>query len=316
VANLVASPRKWKNKAILVKLDTVYGTDPVPTGAANWIEGRNVSFTPMEAERADRNIELPYLGSAGQILTSSWAKLSFDVAMAGSGTAGTAPKWAPLMLACGFAETISAGVSAAYNLVSSAFSSATAYINIDGALHKLVSARGEAKGKVNAKGLPMLSFELTAIYLGPTDVALPSVTRTGWMVEEAVNSANTAKATLNGVDLAYSALEWSLGNQLAKIDLPGPQREVAITDRKPTAQITVLAPASLATFDPFTLAQGGTTVALTTTHGSAAGKKVKTDLNVVLTGVEYDRIDEMLAYKISLAPTPVSGNDEITVTNV
>lgn len=316
MSNLVATPRKWKNKAILIKLDSAYGTDPVPTGAVNWIEARNVTLTPMDAERKERDIVQPWLGSSGSIIVSQWAKLAFDVAMVGSGAAGTAPKWAPLMLACGCAETISAGVSAAYNLVSSAFSSATAYINIDGVLHKLVSCRGEVKGKLDAKGLPMLNFELTAAYMAPADSAMPSVTRTGWMVEDAVNSVTGGKVTLNGVDLAFSTLDWAFGNQVARIDLPGPQREVAITDRKPSASLTVLAPATLAAFDPFALATAGTTVALTNTQGTVAGKKIKTDMQVRLVGVDYDRIDEMLAYKLALEPIPVSGNDEIAITNL
>lgn len=311
--NLLAAPRFWKNKAILVKIDAAYGTDPVPTGANNWFEARNVSLTPLEADKAERNIELPYMGNAGSILVSSWTKLAFDVALASSGAAGTAPKWAPALLACGCAETIVAATSAAYNLVSTAFMSATAYINIDGTLHKLVSCRGEVKGKLGAKGIPLLSFELTSGYLAPTAVALPAVTRTGWEIEEAVNSVNTGELTLNAVDLAFSSLEWSFGNQIARIDLPGPQREVAISNRKPTATATVLAPA-LGVFDPFALAQSAATVDLTNTHGSAAGKKVQTDMKVRVVDVGYDRIDEMLAYKLTLEPLPVDGNDEITIT--
>lgn len=311
--NLLANPRFWKNKAILIRGETSYDTDPTPTGAANWIEARNVSLTPMDADKVDRNIELPYMGSAGSVIVSVWGKLSFDVAMAGSGAAGVAPKWAPLLMACGMSETIAADTSATYNLISSAFPSVCGYINIDGVLHKLLGMRGEVKGKADAKGAPMLNFSFDGLYLQPEAGLLPAVTRTGWPIEEGVNSVNTTSVSINSVPLAFSSFEWSFGNKIARIDLPGPQREVAITDRKPQSSITILAP-DLATFDPFSLANAGTIVPLTTTHGSAAGRKVKTDMQMRITGVDYDRVEEMLAYKLTLEPTPVNGNDEIVLT--
>lgn len=311
--NLLATPRFWKKKAVLLKLDAVHGTDPVPTGAVNWFEARSVQLTSFDAETAERNIELPYMGNGGKAIAARWSKLSFEIALAGSGAAGTAPKWAPMMLACGFAETVTAGVSAAYNLVSESFDSATAYLNIDGVLYKFISARGNVSCKLSAKGLPMLAVELTSLYTAPAADAMPVVDRTGWTIEDAVNSVNTGKVTLNAVDLAFSSLEWNCGNQIARIALPGPQEEVAITDRKPTAALTVLAPA-LATFDPYALASAGTAVALTNTHGTVAGKKVQTDLKVVVTGVKEDQVEGMLAYQLTLEPTPAAGNDEIAIT--
>jgi len=315
VANLIATPRQWKNKAILVKPEASYGEDATPTGEANWIEARNVTLTPMDVERADRNIELPYMGSSGSVVVSKWAKLSFDVAYAGSGTVGTAPKWGALMLGCGMAETTVADTSVAYNLVSTAFGSVCAYINIDGVLHKLTGGRGDVRCKLTAKGTPMLSFSYDFLYLSPIAGGLPTVTRTGWTIEEGVTSINTLPATLNGVDLAFSDLEWSLGNSISRVDIPGPHREVAIVDRAPQASLMVLAP-PIGTFDPFALCEANQVVDLTTTHGTTAGKQLKTDLKVRVANVEYDRIEEMLAYKLTLEPAPVDGNDEVAVANL
>ena len=53
--NVLATPRFWEKKAILAKAETTVGTDAVPTGAANWMEARNVSLTPYDAETAERN---------------------------------------------------------------------------------------------------------------------------------------------------------------------------------------------------------------------------------------------------------------------
>lgn len=313
MANLIANTRKWRNKAILIKLETAYGVDATPTGALNWIEARNVSLTPMDNDKVQRNIDLPYMGDAGSIIVTSWAKLSFDVVVAPSGAAGVAPKWAPLLLACGMAETITATTSAAYNLVSSAFSSVCGIINIDGTNHKLLGMRGDVKGKLSAKGVYTLSFSFDANYISPVAALLPTVTRTGWMIEEGVNSTNTLPVTINAVPLAFSALDWALGNKVSRIDLPGPQREIFITDRATTGSITVLAP-DLTVFNPFVLAEQATVIPLSLTHGSAAGKKAKTDMQTRILNVEYDQIEGAVAYKLTLDPVPVAGNDEIALT--
>lgn len=313
MSNLLAQPRSWKKKAVIIKDEPGYGVDAVPTGAANFVEARNVTLTSFDAETTERNIELPYMGNGGKLITSIWSKLSFEIALTGGGAAGTAPKWGFLMLALGFAETVSAGVSVAYNLVSSGFDSLTAYVNIDGTLHKLVGCRGEASFALSAKGKPVLKVELTSLYTAPAEAAPPVLDRTGWLVEEAVNSVNTGKITVGGVDLAFSAFDWALGNKIARIDLPGPQREVAITDRNPTASATLLAPA-LSAFDPYAMAEGNTPITISNTHGTGAGKKVKSDLKVKVTGVAEDQIEGMLAYKLTFTPEPVAGNDEIALT--
>ncbi len=312
--NLISTPRKWQSKAILIKPEApgAYGVDTTPA-AANWIEARGVSLNGIDTETAERNIELPYFGPGGKLITSTWAKLSFEIAIAGSGTAGTAPKWGPLMQGLGFAETIVANTSVNYALVTQGIGSLVAYINVDGIFYKLTGMRGDAKMKTNAKGYKALSFDFQALFNSPTGAAMPTIDRTGWLVEDAVNSVNTGVLAINGVNLAFSTYEWGLGNKIARIDLPGPQREVAITDRVPTCNATVLAPA-LSAFDPYALANAGATVSLSNTHGTVAGKKVKEDLKVRIIGIQEDQVEGMAAYKLSMEPTPVSGNDEIGIT--
>lgn len=313
MVNLVTTPRKFKNKALLIGLEDEYGVDAVLTGALNWIEARNISFTPMDVDKVARNIEMPYMGNTGDVIVGTWSKLSFDVAMVPSGALGVAPKWAPLLLGCSWAETVTAVTSVVYNLVSKDVVSLCAYMNIDGVLHKLLGMRGEVKAKMSAKGIPMLSFSYDSLYMVPVDGPMPTVTRTGWMLEEGVNSVNTGPAVINSVPTAFSAFDWSLGNKVDRIDLPGPQLLVDISDRAPQASITIMAP-DLATFNPFALVQSGATVPLTTTHGKAPGRKIKTDMHVRIINADYDQIDGSTAYKLTLQPAPVAGNDEIVIT--
>lgn len=311
--NLLAQPRFWKKKAVFGKEETNYGVDAAPTGLLNWLEAREVSFTSGDAETVDRNIEMPFLGNGGKVIAAMWSKLGFKVAVAPSGALGVAPKWGYRLLGCGFAETVSAGVSVTYNLVSAGFDSISDHMNIDGTLYKMLGSRGDVKFSITAKGIPWLTFDYTSLYTLPVEGAMPAVDRTGWTFEEAVNSVNTGKLTINGAELAFSVFEGGVGNKISRIDLPGPQREVAISERSPTCNATVLAPA-LSVFDPYTLQKDATPIVVSNTHGSGPGKRLKTEVKGVITGVAEDQIEGMLAYKLTIEPKPVDGNDEITFT--
>lgn len=310
--NIVTSPRFWERKALLAKIESAYGTDSVPTGAANWIEARNLSITPMDPETVDRNIDLPYMGYAGKVQVAQWAKVSFDVLIAAAAAAGDVPKVDPLLRACGFDPTNTPATNTVYAPVSTGFESASIYINIDGVRHQLVGARGTVGLKINSKEIPVFSFEFDAAFIDPADVAMPSVTTTGWPVEEAVNATNTTAVSIDAVELAHSAFEVNLGNQLARLSLPGPQVGVEITDRTPSGSCTVLAP-TLAVFDPFTLAKDLSNVPLFLSHGSDAGNRVLINAQIVVNGVAYDQIETMTAYKLDFDLVPVSGNDELTI---
>lgn len=311
--NLIAQPRNFDRKVLVLKEEEDYGVDSVPTGLLNFVEARNVNLTSFEAETVDRNIILPWMGNGGKLITSIWSKLSFEIALTGAGAAGSAPKYSPIMLALGFAETLSAGVSATYNLISDGFSSASLHINVDGVWYKLIGFRGSASATINAKGIPVLKIDGASLYTAPVDGAMPAVDRTGWIVEDPVNSVNTGALKIGATDLPFSAFEWNVGGKVDRIDLPGPQKEVRVTNRAPTCSATVLAP-TLAVFNPYALAEAGTPLVFSNTHGLAAGKKVKNDVKGKITNIAEDKIDGMGAYKLTITPEAVAGNDEITLT--
>ncbi len=310
--NLLANPRKWKTKAIFLKEEAGYGVDPTPTGLLDWVEASNVSLTSFEAETVDRGVEQPYLGNTGKLITSIWSKLSFEVPLSGSGVAGTAPKWNKLFMPCGFAETVVAVTSVTYNLVSASIESACAYMNIDGVLFKFIGLRGDVKVTTTARGRQVAKFEFTSLYTRPIDAPMGTVDRTGWLIEDAVNATNTGKIVLAGADLAFESYEWALNNKIQRIDLPGPQREVVISDRAPSLNLTVLAPL-LAVFDPYALADSATATTLTNTHGLVAGKKVKQDFKGRIISVAETEVLGMAGYKLGFEPLAVAGNDELAV---
>lgn len=99
-------PLLQRKRVILAKIESSYGVDPTPTGAANAILVRNLNVTPQDADLADRDLVRPYIGRSEQLPAAIRAMLDFEVEMAGAGTAGTAPGYGPLLRACGFAESL------------------------------------------------------------------------------------------------------------------------------------------------------------------------------------------------------------------
>jgi hypothetical protein len=97
-----------RKRVILAKIETTYGTDATPTGAANAILVRNLDVTPLDAEVVNRDLVRPYLGSMDQLIAAQKVTATFEVELQGTGTAGSAAPFGPLLRACGLAETLNA----------------------------------------------------------------------------------------------------------------------------------------------------------------------------------------------------------------
>lgn len=93
-----------RKRLILAATETTYNVDPTPTGA-NAILVRDLNITPQQSDVVDRNLIRPYLGASEQLLANTRVEVTFSVELAGSGTPGTAPRHAPVLKACGMAET-------------------------------------------------------------------------------------------------------------------------------------------------------------------------------------------------------------------
>ena len=99
-------PLLFRKKILLAKVETTYGVDPTPTGAANAISAKNINITPIDSDKAKRDLFTGWLGNTQELQGGFRVAIDFEVEMAGSGTVGTAPGWGPLMRACGHAETL------------------------------------------------------------------------------------------------------------------------------------------------------------------------------------------------------------------
>lgn len=307
-------PLYERKSAVLAKIEVTYGTDSVPTGAANAVLVENLSVTPLKQDLVERKGIQPYFGNRQSLEVGAAAEIGFDVEIAGSGTAGTAPGYAPLLRMCGLAETIVAVTSAAYTPISAAFEAGTIYFHADGLLHKALGCRGNVSLAMNAKGIPVYSFRFTGLYGGTTDVALPATTLTAFQTPLPCNNTNTSLFAIHGYAAVLSGFTADMGNTVTHRQVIGSE-SVQITDRNVTGKITIEA-VLVATKDFFGIAKAATLGAFTITHGTTAGNKVMVSgAAVQLMNPSYSDQDGIKMLNLDLKFTPTSaGNDDITIT--
>lgn len=304
-----------RNAGILAKIETTYGTDPIPTGAANALLVSNFTISPQETKSVSRDLIRAYLGNSQSLPGTINSKIEFEVEIAGSGTAGTAPAWGPLLRACAFAQTINAGVSTVYTPVSTAFESVTIYCYLDKVLHKVTGAFGTVSFGFSEGAIPKMKFSYTGIYSAVTDATLSSSTLTAWQIPLPVNRVNTPTFSLLSYSAVMQKLTIDMANAIAYRSLPGGPENVVLTDRKPAGSISIEA-TTVAAKDWWTSIKNATTGAMQLIHGVNAGNIIQIDAPAAqMHSPKYGDKDGIAMLDASMIYTPSSaGNDEITIT--
>lgn len=96
-----------RNAVILAKVEVTEGVDASPTGT-DAVLVENVRGPTPNPNITNTNEVTGSLDGFGRIVGGMTFGISFDVYLKGSGTAGTAPEFGPLLKACGWAETATA----------------------------------------------------------------------------------------------------------------------------------------------------------------------------------------------------------------
>lgn len=299
-----------RNRLLLAKIEGTYGTSSSPAGT-DALKISELEVSPLEVELIDRELITPYFGNTQKVVSQRMVSLTFSCELAGSGTVGTAPKWGPVLRACGFAETIVASTSVTYRPVSSGFESCTMDFRADGVRHLITGVRGTASLTFETGAIPKLQFEMMGLFNDPTDTALPSVTFSNQADPLVVNSENTSDVSVHGYAACLQSLELDLANEVIYRQLAGCERQVRLTDRKPEGTISVEAP-SLASKNYFSAISSQTLGAVSFTHGSTAGNIVEFNApSCNLGSPTYGDSDGVMLLELPFMPNPVTGNDEI-----
>jgi len=306
-----------RKKFLIAKIETTYGTDPSPVGGSDAVQVTNLELTPIESDNVQAAAFQGFLGNStrGTLVANKRVSVTFDVELAGSGTAGTAPAFGPLLKACGLSQTVVSSVSVTYAPVSSSFDSATIYCFYDGTQHKITGARGTVSFNMTAGQFAVASFNFIGIYNAPDNTALSgSFTVANQAAALEVNDTNVTTATFHGVTSSrIESFDLALNNELLYKETAS-NKEVLITNRAPGGTAVLEAPA-IGTTDFFAkavaVATGSTSLVLGATGGNIVTvNAAQTDI----TGCSYADTNGVIALSMPYLALPTTaGNNEMSL---
>ncbi len=303
-----------KKKVLLAKAEASYGVDP-SLAATNAILTQNLKINPYQGNRVSRNYDSPNLGNNEEINTGPYSEITFDVELAGSGTAGTAPGWGVLVRGCAYSETVDAGVSVRYDPASANHESLALDFNIDGQRHILLGARGDITSISMGRGnLPLLSFRFIGLYATPTQ-AVAAADFSLFQSPLPVTNANTPTYQLHGFDVDAEEFSFALNNEVVYRNVIGSER-IIITDRAPSGKFKIEAPV-LSDKNYFTTIEshaGIVTGALSIVHGKTAGNIIEVAApKVQLSSLAMENSDNVLVYTMDARFMNNAGDDDFSI---
>ena len=307
-------PKLHRKRSILAKAESSYGTNPTPTGSANYVQVIDLNIEPAVSDEVSRDLIRPYMGNYEVIPANTRVNVTFDVEMSGSGSAGTAPKYGAILKACGLSETTVTSTSVTYAPVTTPSDSVTLFVNYDGIRHMVTGARGTFSINCEVNNIPRISFSLTGIFNAPTDQALPTVTVSNQASPLIFKNGSTSAFQIFGFAAALQSWNLDFNNEVIYRELVGGTKEVLITDRRPSGT-AVIESVALSSHNFFTDYTGTSTGTNTWLHGTTAGNKVtvscpQTDLGQPT----YSESDGITMLNLPFMATPTaSANNEFSL---
>lgn len=316
----MADPIKWRSKIILVKPETTYATDAVPTGAANAVLLKNVTLQPMEGQEVSRDLELPYLGAQEQLPIGLYSILTGDFELVGSGTLGVAPGWGPLMRLCGAAQiitpdTVPGDGMVEYVPVTDGHESGSIYFTIGTARYVMLGARATAVATIGASGIPMCRITITGLFTIPSVQARPAVNLDAWQAPQVASKVNTPIFTIDAIPFVARDFSLNLGCDVQPRMLFNSER-IIIVDKAEQISVTVEA-VPLGTYNPVARAIApAPRQEIIVQHGTIVGKKVTIEAGKAVQrrfagSTENQKIEE---WPLTFDALPDEGDDQWKIT--
>lgn len=223
-----------KKEAILVKIESAYGTDPTPVAADDAVWARPMELT-TEARELVRNLLSNSLSKPNSIIVPAPIAFNLPVELkshghAEDGLVATPIEIDALLRACGLGVTYDIGTSIAYAPVSTGFESVTVWAHLDGMIHKINGCRGNLEIVIESGEIAVCNFQMRGLWSIPTDGAIVSPT---------VDTNNPTKVggatfTIGGYASVNKGIQLDLGNVLSdRMDVTETYdvKEIEIVDR-------------------------------------------------------------------------------------
>lgn len=302
---------------VLAKKEVTYGTDAVPVGAANGVLTRNYQGKPVEVDRIERNLDSGVYGAQPSAPSNERRTFSYEVELAGSGAAGTAPAWMVLLEGCGMAAgAVTAGVKVDQVFAApGSVTSLTHYDFLQDQRRKALGCVGTYELDFTAGALPFATLNWTGLVPAatPFDKSAPgAVTLTQWEEPVEVNDANT-DFTLDGFAAKLRSWKCAANVTVAPRNLVG-SKYIRRGNHAMTSTLVIEAP-DIASKDYISTLRTGARVAAFLTHGTVAGNIVEVGgTKLQITDIAESKEDDIVMFTISLLHTVEGGVPSLTVT--
>lgn len=253
------------DRLLLAKVEVTKGTDSVPTPADNAVRCRSFDIS-VSPEVIDNPAVKQTMGFLPHLVGKEAMQIEVELAVKGSGAAGTAPEFGDMLKACGMAETITGGVSVGYEPTSDIenHESVTIYAYKDGLLWKFLGTVGNAPITYEINSVVIWNFTLQCAYLEPTEVADPS----GAVYQDVQPLVGKAADVMNdGAVIKVGSFSLDPGNDVQEHYVTG-DHSFLVADRNPTVTYTK---DSVATAAEWAALSGVITAFLSATIGATAG---------------------------------------------
>lgn len=303
-----------RNTVVLAKIEATYGTDPIPTPAANAIAVRDLDITPA-GEAVERNILRGSLSPLRFLRGTRGVEVTFKTEMKGTGTKGALPAWGwegVLFRACAMSQTINAGTDILYEPVSANFESCTLYVYLDRLFHKVRGCRGSFRISVEVGKPALAEWKFKGFYDSPEDASPGAQTFSSLLPPVALG----AGFTIGGFGPVAEKLEVEINNSVAErksMAAAGGIIGFEITGRKPQGSFDPEAEA-VASHPFWSNWEAAQALALNLAVGSADGNR----FSIEAPALQYREMgsgdrDGRAVYKAAFSLAMSSGDDELKV---
>lgn len=304
-------------KVLAAKKEGVYGTDAAPTLAANAILTRNFRTKPLQVDQIERNLDNAGYGATKSAPSNKRQTVSFEVELAGSGAAGTAPRFMELHEACGMAApVISAGVSAEQKpgLPTVAASSLTLHHWKSDQRRRAVGARGTFSLDFTAGRYPFSALNLTALLAAvPFDKSAPAAADFSDFIEPLeVNTTNT-DFLLDGYAAILKSWRMDMNVNINVRNLVG-ANYVNRGNHSARCRIEIEAP-DIATKNYLASLDSGDVIEQELDHGTVAGNilEIRTP-QLQIVDIDEGEEDDKVMWTIDAIATVIAGADDFSIT--
>lgn len=303
--------RSAKDRVGLAKLESTYGTAP-SMAAADAVLLMNASIKTI-GDKLERNIDSNFYGGDPFVLVGKRVELDFEVDVLGHATPGTAPPLTAIYQACGWEQTLQAGVDASFKPKSTAQASATIDFFWAGVRFRMTGVRCSYDFEYAIKTYAKMKVKAVGLLTLPTDQEPPSGISFAAFQTPAAIETPTWLVSIGAYNAHCVSLMLNSNAELPLIET-SESRQVVWVDRKPAGELIVVKNDTLATWNPWTIADGHNIVTITNTITGGAGKNLTMPIRAQLGYPEPTEYEGVAALKIPFTALANAGDDEFTVT--